>query len=262
MSEVFLKRKQEFIDYLYKNKKLPRVWEEQFSDRTDMRLWFDSIVALQEYKEYFNELSNILNNLGIKVLNSEEKEIEFINYINNNKKIPFYNNSYFSDNSDMYNWYISYIKINKSFERQIYNILPEYQEFDLAEVWSDIKDEFINIIKKLKIIPNFREYKVSRDIDVCVIFYKAQSLFPEIAEDLIYNITYNPIKDEERRKQYLNFVSLNEYRPDLQECRFSDGIDMFTWYNRIKGLYPEFDKQINKLDMYFIPEENSDNKKL
>lgn len=263
MNQVFLSREKESINYLNKNKRLPRPWEVYFESGGDMRLWIDAICGLQKYKNYSEEILKCLDSLSIKQLSDKQKEIEFIKYIEIYNIIPEYGVAYFSDNSDMNEWYISYIKYNKSFESQIYNMLPEYQEFDLAEVWSNIKDEFIYIIHTLKRIPNTGERKVSMGIDVRVIFNKLQTLFPEIAEDLIYDVINKSKKGlpiEEKKKQYLNFVSINEYRPDLQEYRFSDGIDMFTWYTKIEQFYPEFVEQVNELDMNYMIEESNDNK--
>ena len=53
------------------------------------------------------------------------------------------------------------------------------------------------------------------------------------------------------------------YIPFLQESRFSDGTDMFTWYARYKNILPNLDKDIKvriskeeptrKVNIYVIP---------
>ena len=74
--------------------------------------------------------------------------------------------SIYSDNNEMHSWYMSYKEKNRNFETIIHDSLKEYQELDLASIWSFIKLEFISIIKKLKRIPNHGEVIIQDDIDI------------------------------------------------------------------------------------------------
>lgn len=106
--ELFEKRKIEFKEFVTREHKMPRIWEVRFSDNEDMRLWFNKIYKIEKYKNFFTEINEILSNFDLKILSNEEKEQEFINYVNENNKIPLYGESYFSDNDEMHSWYMNY----------------------------------------------------------------------------------------------------------------------------------------------------------
>ena len=106
--ELFEKRKIEFKEFVTREHKMPRIWEAIFSDNEEMRLWFNKISKIEKYKKIFTEINEILSNFDLKILSDEEKEQEFINYINENNQIPLYVESYFSDNDEMHSWYMGY----------------------------------------------------------------------------------------------------------------------------------------------------------
>lgn len=264
--ELFEKRKIEFKEFVTREHKMPRIWEVRFSDNEDMRLWFNKIYKIEKYKNFFTEINEILSNFDLKILSNEEKEQEFINYVNENNKIPLYGESYFSDNDEMHSWYMNYKGKNRNFETIIHNSLKEYQELDLAAIWSFVKVEFINIIKKLKRIPNHEEVIIQGGIDVRTIYDKLESFDPEFVEKLLLHLqTYNKnaLSIDDRIKELLDTVSNLGYIPFLRESRFSDGTDMFTWYTRYKNILPNLNKDIQariskeepkrKVNIYIIP---------
>lgn len=264
--ELFEKRKIEFKDFVAKEHRMPKIWEVRFSDNEDMRLWFNKISKVEKYKDFINEIRNILSEFDLKILSNKEKEQEFMNYINENNQIPLYGEAYFSDNDEMHSWYMSYRERNRNFETIIHDGLKEYQELDLASIWSFIKLEFISIIKKLKRIPNHGEVIIQDGIDVRVIYDKLESFDPEFTEKLLLHLqTYNKkaLSIDDRIKELLYTVSNLGYIPFLQESRFSDGTDMFTWYARYKKILPNLDKDIQlritkeepkrKVNIYLIP---------
>ena len=190
--ELFEKRKIEFKEFVTREHKMPRIWEVRFSDNEDMRLWFNKISKIDKFKDYVNEVNSLLNKFDLKVLSNKEKEQEFTNYISKKKQIPLYGEIYFSDNDEMHSWYMSYKERNRDFETTIHNRLTEYQELDLASIWSFIKVEFISIIKKLKRIPNHGEVIIQDGIDVRTIYDKLESFDPEFTEKLLLHLqTYN-----------------------------------------------------------------------
>ena len=151
MSEsLFKKRKYEFVETIIRERRLPKVWEFSFTDGEDQRLWFNKIYKLDVYKTLLSEIDLVLKQYNIKVLSDKEKEEEFLNCIKTLNRIPFDNEVYFSDNDDMYTWYISYKNKNNDFETIVHNSLSEYQELNLATIWPDIKQEFIDTLKELK----------------------------------------------------------------------------------------------------------------
>lgn len=260
--ELFERRKIEFMDFITREERMPMVWEVRFSDNQDMRLWFDKVSKLKEFNEYVNQVNNILNEYGLKILSSKEKEVEFLNCIDKFRRVPFYGEVYFSDNSEMYSWYMCYKKSNVDFETMVHNNLVEYQEFDLASIWSDIREEFISVIKSIKEIPNHGEVYIGNGIDVRVVYDKLKSFSPKFTEELLlylqsYNIGGLSIYD--RIKELKDIVSKLGYIPFFQEVRFSDGTDMFTWYNRYKNKIPNLEKDIEssiptkKVNLYIIP---------
>lgn len=264
--ELFEKRKIEFKNFITIERRMPKVWEVKFSDSEDMRLWFNKISKLENFKDFVNEINIILGKYNLKILSDKEKEQEFMNYIEYNIQIPLYGEAYFSDNDEMRSWYMSYREKNRNFETIVHNNLKEYQELDLASIWSFIKLEFIAIIKKLKRIPNHGEVIIQDGIDVRVIYDKLESFDPEFTEKLLLHLqTYNSKKlsIDDRIKELLLTISNLGYIPFLQESRFSDGTDMFTWYNRYKNVLPNLDKDIQlkltkeepkrKVNIYLIP---------
>ena len=264
--ELFEKRKIEFKNFITIELRMPKVWEVRFSDSEDMRLWFNKISKLENFKDFVNEINIILGKYNLKILSDKEKEQEFMNYIEYNIQIPLYGEAYFSDNDEMRSWYMSYREKNRNFETIVHNNLKEYQELDLAFIWSFIKSEFIAIIKKLKRIPNHGEVIIQDGIDVRVIYDKLESFDPEFTEKLLLHLqTYNSKKlsIDDRIKELLLTISNLGYIPFLQESRFSDGTDMFTWYNRYKNVLPNLDKDIQlkltkekpkrKVNIYLIP---------
>lgn len=264
--ELFEKRKIEFKEFVTREHRMPRIWEVRFSDNEDMRLWFNKISKVERYKDFINEINSLLSNFDLKILSNKEKEQEFIDYISQNNQIPLYGEAYFSDNDEMHSWYMSYKEKNRNFETIIHDGLKEYQELDLASIWSFIKLEFISIIKKLKRIPNHGEVIIQDGIDVRVIYDKLESFDPEFTEKLLLHLqTYNKkaLSIDDRIKELLDTVSNLGYIPFLQESRFSDGTDIFTWYTRYKNILPSLDKDIQarifkeepkrKVNIYIIP---------
>ena len=269
--ELFEQRKSQFIETIKREKRLPRVWEFKFQDGEDQRLWFDKISKLEQIKGFVDEINNEINNVlkqcNIKLLTDKEKEEEFLNCIKNINKIPSKSECYFTDNSDMYMWYINYKKNNNEFETKVHNSLKEYQEFDIATIWPDIKQEFIAIIKSLKRIPNHGEVILQNGIDVRVIYDKLVTFDPIFIEKLLLHLqTYNKktLTIEQRKEELINVVSTLGYIPFLQESRFSDGTDMFTWYTRYKKSIPDLEDEIlslvkinnpkNQVNVYIIPQ--------
>lgn len=257
--DLFEKRSLEFIENIIKNKRLPKVWEFKFKDGEDQRLWFNKISKLDKFKEFVNKVNETLERFGSKQLNDLEKEEEFLNCITNLNRIPFKGEYYFSDNDDMYMWYINYKKKNKTFETKVHNSLKEYKELDIATIWPNIKQEFITIIKELKRIPNHGEAILQNDIDVRVIYDKLETFDPVFVEKLLLHLqTYNKdgLSIENRKKELLLVVSTLGYIPFLQESRFSDGTDMFTWYTRYKNILPNLEEEVTSLIRTNNPNKN------
>lgn len=264
--EIYDNRTKEFKNYILVNHRLPKVWEIRFSDNEDMRLWFNKISKIKEFKLFILEIDDILKQFNLKILNDIDKEKEFLNYIFSHNQIPLYGQAYFSDNDDMHSWYISYKDKNKKYETAVHNCLSEYQNLDLCEIWSQIKDEFICILKELKRIPNHGEAVTQNGIDVRSIYDKLETFDPKYTEKLLLHLqTYNPkaLSVNNRVEQLLTCISSLGYIPFLQESRFSDGTDMFTWYtkykHRVLGLEEKVNERIKKsspkrnVNIYLIP---------
>lgn len=269
--EIYERRKSEFIETIIKEKKLPKVWEFHFSDGEDMGLWYNQISKFNQFQDFINEVNELLKNLDIKTLNDKEREEEFLVYIKKLKRVPVKNEIYFSDNIDMYTWYIKYRINNKKFETIVHNNLPEYQELDLAEIWSLVKQEFITILKKLKRVPNHGEVILQNGIDVRTIYDKLETYDPVFFEKLLLHLqTYNKkgLSIDDRVKELKEAVSELGYIPDLQESRFSDGTDMFIWYMNYKSKLPNLEIELNslihkpkpskKVNIYLIPKFKND----
>ncbi len=264
--KIYDNRKREFKNFVIRMERLPRMWEIRFSDSEDMRLWFNKISKLTDFQDFVIEINNILKEYDSKILNDKEREEEFLNYISHYNQIPLRNQSYFSDNEEMYSWYMRYKEKHDDFETTVHNRLPEYQDLDLAGIWSDIKKEFLSIVKRLKRIPNHGEVILQNGIDVRVIFDKLVTYNPEFAEKLLLHLeTYktNSLSLDDRVIELLACVTKLGYIPYLQESRFSDGTDMFTWYNTYKESMPSIEIEVNsrikkelpkrKINIYLIP---------
>lgn len=258
-NDLFEKRSLEFIENIIKNKRLPKVWELKFKDGQDQRLWFNKISKLDKFKEFVNKVNETLEKFGSKLLSDLEKEEEFLECVSNLNRVPFKSEYYFTDNDDMYMWYINYKKKNKDFETRVHNSLNEYQELDLATIWPDIKQEFIFIIKGLKRIPEHGEKELQNGIDVRVIYDKLETFDPLFVEKLLLHLqTYNKdgLSIEDRKKELLLEVSTLGYIPILQESRFSDKTDMFTWYTRYKNKIANLEEEVTSLIRTNNPNKN------
>lgn len=264
--DVYNNRIKEFKDFISVNHNLPRIWEVRFSDGDDMRLWFNKISNSDNFRNFIVEVNNILLEFDVKILTDKEKEHEFLSYISSNNQIPLYGQSYFSDNDEMNSWFMNYRQCNRDFETRVHNSLTEYKSLDLAEIWTFIKDEFISIIKKLKRIPEHGEVIIQDGIDVRVIYDKLETFDPEFTEKLLLHLqTYNSngLSIDDRVNELLQCIGSIGYIPFLQEYRFSDGTDMFTWYNRYKNILPNLENEVNlkinneppkrKVNIYLIP---------
>lgn len=264
--ELIEKRKQEFKDIVTREKRLPKIWEFRFSDRDDMRLWFNKISALDKFKDFTDEINTLLNQFGGKLLANKEKEEEFFRCIEKLNRIPKKGEEYFSDGDEMYIWYMRYKKNHPNFEMNVHESLSEYKELDLAEIWTTIREEFVKVIKLMKRIPKHGEVVLQNGIDVRVIFDKLESFDPSFVEKLMLHLqayNKNSLTIDERKQQLMDAVSKLGYIPTLQESRFSDGTDMFTWYLRYKEklttLEDELNSCINKhvpnreVNIYLIP---------
>lgn len=210
--ELFEKRKLEFIGAVVKEKRLPKTWEYSFSDGEDMRVWFDKISKVESFKIFIDKINELLSNFDKKILTDKEKEEEFLNCISLICRIPLKRECYFSDNSDMYMWYMEYKRKNKSFETIVYINLPEYEDFDLATTWPLIKKEFIAVIQTIKKIPEFGKVFLQNGLDVRLICEKLKNYDPNFTEELLLHIeTYNKNSlSQEKRIEELKEVIYDE----------------------------------------------------
>ena len=264
--KLYEKYKYEFLNYINKNHKLPKVWEARFSDNTDMRLWYDKVTRCDELHLFKNEVKEILDGFNFRILDDEEKSALFFSYITANLRFPMYGEEYFSDNSEMYSWYRGYILRNREYEKMICDNLCENQNFDLAEIWSSVKSDFIKTIKAIKRKPRYGEFIVSNGTDVRVIFEKLATFDPKLYDMLLLYIiesTSKGISFDERENQLISWITINGYIPELQEVRFSDGVDMYTWYVKYKNNTLKLnkiletiieDKSKKNVNIYMIPE--------
>lgn len=267
-NDLFNKRKEEFIVYINSNHKLPRVWEARFSDNTDMRLWFNKISRNSEFVQFVGEISSLLLVYDYELLNDNDKCSQFMDYISVNNHIPMYGNAYFTDDDEMSMWYRNYILKNPDFEREVCESLSEYKELDLAMFWTDVRSDFIKTIKSIKRMPKYREFIVSNGVDVRVILDKLATFDPRLYDMLILYMFENKSRGlsfDEREEQFISWISSFQYIPELQEARFSDGVDMFTWYTKYSRLVPRLretvksiaNEKIKGINIYLIPEFNN-----
>ena len=268
--DLFEKRKLEFIEFIQREKRMPKIWEFHFSDGEDMRLWFDKLPNFNKFQVFKEEINKILDEYGKKTLNDKEREEEFLNYVSKVKHIPMRGEMYFTDSVDMNTWYLNYKNKHQDFETIVYTNLPEYTELNLAEIWTpELRKEFINVLMTIKRIPDHGKVKLQNDIDFRVLYEKLKSYDKSFSEEIQLHLqTYNKkrLSEEERIEQLKKVVSHLGYIPDLQEARFTDGTDMLTWYTRYKNEMPNLEQEINclvnlvnketpkkKVNIYLIP---------
>lgn len=247
--ELFKIRKYELVEVINRIKRLPNIWEYTFSDGEDMRKWYDSISQLGIYNDYIREINILINKYHIRTLSDKELEEQFINTISKLEHLPKKNEVSFTDNTDMYSWYIKYKNNNPSFEYKVKEYLPEYKDIDLTNIWPSCKQEFINILKQLKRVPRYGEYILDNNIDIRVLYDKLEHYDPVFFEKLLLHLETYKLKklsiDKRIEELRLEVIRLG-YIPYLQESRFSDGTDMFTWYMRYKVNMPELSEELSK----------------
>ena len=258
--------KYEFLKYVSIYHELPKVWDVRFSDNTDMRLWYDKVSHYDEFFSFKNDVKEVLDRFNYKILDDSEKSVIFMNYVKRKQCIPMYGEEYFSDNSEMNSWYRKYILNNREYEKLICESLDEYQSLDLAEIWSNIKGDFIKTIKAIKRKPRYGEFIVSNGVDVRVIFDKLATFDPKLYDMLLLYVIESKSKGisfDERESQLVSWISLNGYIPELQEARFSDGVDMFTWYMKYRNSASKLrdivenvveENSPRRINIYLIPE--------
>ena len=160
--EIVKKRKEEFQEFVLIEERLPRAFECNFKDGSDMRLWFNSISILPQFSDYIKDIKILLESFEIKVLSDEEKEEEFIDYVKKADKIPTYGEMFFTDYSDMNAWYMGYKNKHDDFQTKVHNLLSEYREFDICKDWFFVKDEFMERVKDYR--KRLREQMIKRSI--------------------------------------------------------------------------------------------------
>lgn len=247
--ELFKRRKYEFVSVINNIKRLPNIGEYYFTDGEDMRLWYDAITKLTVYNDYIKEINILVKKYDIKCLTDEEKKQEFLRFVLKNKHIPNEKEKMFTDGNDMFSWYNKYREIDFNFEKEIKESLPEYQELDLTFIWPDVKEEFINIIKRLRRIPKYGEKYLENGIDVRLLYDKLQIHDPMFIEKILLHLETYKIRKlsiEQRLNELMKKVRTLGYVPYLQESRFSDGTDMFTWAQRYRYIVPGLDKELSK----------------
>ena len=175
---------------------------------------------------------------------------------------------FFTDYSDMNAWYMNYKNKHDDFQTKVHSLLSEYREFDICKDWFFVKDEFMEIINELKRIPEHGEVVTQNGIDVRTIFDKLSTSIPVVAEELLLRISFSKdhhLSFDERKKEFLEAVEELGYVPEIRERRFSDDVDMFTWYvkyrDKIKGLREKVEfligkKKNNNVNVYLIPNYN------
>ena len=247
--ELFKIRKYELVEVINRIKRLPNMWEYTFSDGEDMRKWYDSISQLGIYNDYIREINILINKYHIRLLSDKEREEQFINTISKLEHLPKKDEVSFTDNTDMYSWYIKYKNNNPSFENIVKEYLPEYIDIDLTSIWPSCKQEFINILKQLKRVPRYNEYILDNGIDIRVLYDKLEHHDPIFFEKLLLHLETYKLKklsiDKRIEELRLEVIRLG-YIPYLQESRFSDGTDMYTWYMRYKVHMPELSLELSK----------------
>ena len=78
--DLYNNRVKEFKEFVLLNHNLPKVWNTMFSDGEDMRLWFNTILKADRFKDFIVDIDNILQKFDSKILSDNEKEQEFLNY--------------------------------------------------------------------------------------------------------------------------------------------------------------------------------------
>lgn len=256
----------EFENTVLSINNLPRKFQHVFSDRTDQRLWFDSICKLSKFSEYVSKINKILLSFGIKRLNDLEREEEFLQRISMINRIPLSHEEYFSDNIDMRTWHDGYVNRNYNFAKTISKVLTENRYFDVETVWPDSQKELTVIISKLKRIPNYHEVYLQIGIDARVLYDKLITFDPAYIERAKLYLTSlkNDNTYDEKKEEFIITVRKLGYIPELQECRFNDGTDMLTWYlkyskdilelkHEVSLIIDSFKEQKKKVNIYLIP---------
>ena len=264
--KMFEDRKRIFKETIMSIGNLPRTWMFKFEDGEDQRVWFDKLLKTEEYKDFIKEVEDLLSKFGKKIVTDKEKEEEFYEHILLIDRIPMEREYYFSDNSDMRMWYMSYKDKHEDFETKVHDSLSENTDLDLEVIWSDIKEEFFYIIKTLGRIPRHNEKKLQCGIDVRTIYDRLETFDTSLYEKInLHLATYkkNTPSTQKRTEEFLTMISKLGYIPELQEARFSDNCDMLTWYERYKTVVPELEEEVSKritktkpvkkVNIYLIP---------
>lgn len=263
--ELFEKRKSEFKETILKNKELPKRNTVRFTDGEDQRLWYDSLRRIPKEISFIKEIEELLASFNKQTLTDEERKEIFLELIIRIKRVPNKKEYYFSDNVDMKTWYLDYTKKDNEFVNEVKKHLPEHINFDHTEINEEDIQALKNYIKDKKRFPKYHEAKTERGIDLRVIYDKLETSDPiyyETVKHFIASQKKDALTPEDKKQEFLNKIKELKYIPTLQECRFSDNTDMFTWYQRYKNIFPNLEEEVNtiikepttkKLNIYLIP---------
>lgn len=248
MRDLYESRKMAFRKFVSDNNRLPNTWEVSFLDGEDMRLWFDELsrTGLDDAKNFMYQIYNCYN---IKILSQIERELEVIEIVQKNEKIPFQGEVFFSDGSDVFKWIYPVREDNKDFVRFINNFSNDYLDLDISMYLEEIKKDLTKLVKDIKRLPKYGEKKLISNIDARCAINKLMNLDQEYVERLLLHIeSYkkNKLESADRAGIYLMKIDMLGYEPTLGECRFIDGTDMYTWVKRYKELIPFFKEEIEK----------------
>lgn len=248
MRDLYEDRKKQFKAFVNKNKRLPNTWDAYFIDGEDMRIWYDSLLktGIPDAKEFVSLINNSFN---VRVLNKIERELELIEFVRINEHIPVQNEFFFSDGVDAFKWLYPVREDVRDFVKFINNLDQSYFDLDIAMYVTDFEKDINKLVKEIKRLPKYGEKKLLGTIDARCVINKLMTLHPEYVEKLLLHIeSYNKdnLDVNARVGQYLMKIDNLGYEPALQECRFTDGTDMYTWSNKYKKILAFFDEEIDK----------------
>ena len=244
-ARLYNERVKNLLSFVAKNERLPMIGEVTFSDGMDMRLWFNGLAPLIGKAQFVDEVFKAIEGAGIFLLNDKEKETEFLDCVSRIKHIPYYREEAFSDNSDMYSWYMNYRLRNSLFERSVCNCLPEFNEFDI----NTILDDGMWIAVRIFLRCADKRNKTYKDVDMMTIVYKLIKEEPaRFEKELLQVNAEGGLTQQARKEHFLETIRLLGYVPDLQEVRFADFVDMYTWYNQVGILDQEIVQAVRDVE--------------
>jgi len=189
----------------------------------------------------------------------EKRKLEFKKTILTKKELPKLNTVRFTDGEDQRLWYDSLKRIPKeiAFIKEIESLLSTLNKQTMTD--EERKEIFLDIIIRIKRVPNQKEYYFSDNVDMKKWYLdytkKDNEFVYEIKKHLPENINFDHTEINEEDIQALkNYIKDKKRLPKYHEAKTERGIDFRVIYDKLETSDPIYCETV----MHFLASNKKD----